>query len=235
MDYKTLDFNFAKRALHEFAEADKLNRICFSADGEPTTEIELLKKIFYEAKQHNPDVAAEIVTNGTFNEEIAKWLAENLDYIYISADFLPEIHDKFRLTITGKPSSPPILKNLEFFSKMQDKRAKIGLCPTITKHNITQQKEGIDFYLNNFGVDIFWVNPILAPIYDAAEKYCDSVDMMQFAQTFIDAHAYAWQHGVFYESNFTSNFDGETSKACSACVPMPCLTVDGYFSACKYV
>jgi sulfatase maturation enzyme AslB (radical SAM superfamily) len=235
MDYKTLDFRFAKRVLHEFAEADKLNRICFSADGEPTTEIALLKKIFYEAKQHNPDVATEIVTNGTFNEDVAKWLAENLDYIYISADLLPESHDKCRLTITGKPSSPSILKNLEFFSKTPDKRAKIGLRATITKYNITQQKEGIDFYFDNFGVDVFWVKPILVPIYDAAEKYYDPVDIMQFAQTFIDAHTYAEQRGVFYESNLTANFDGETSKACSACVPMPYLTVDGYFSACKLI
>jgi len=235
MDYKTLDFGFAKRVLHEFAEAEKLNRICFSADGEPTTEIVLLKKIFYEAKQHNPDVATEIVTNGTFNEDVAKWLAENLDYIYISADLLPESHDKCRLTITGKPSSPPVLKNLEFFSKIPDKRAKIGLCATITKHNIVQQKEGIDFYFDNFGVDIFWVKPVLAPIYDAAEKYYDQLDMVQFAQSFVDAHAYAWQRGVFYESNMTANFDGETNKACSACIPMPYLTVDGYLSACKLV
>ncbi|MCL2283171.1 MAG: radical SAM protein [Fibromonadales bacterium] len=235
MDYKTLDFRFAKRALHDFAEKEKLNNICFSADGEPTTEMELLKKIFNEAKQLNPDVATEVVTNGTFNEEIAKWLAENLDYIYISADLLPEAHDKCRLTITGKPSSPPILKNLEFFNKIPNKRAKIGLFATITKHNITQQKEGIDFYFDNFGVDIFWIKPLITPIYDADEKYCESVDMLQFAQTFLDAHAYAWQRKVFYESNLTANFDGETSKACSACIPMPYLTVDGYFSACKLV
>jgi len=235
MDYKTLDFKFAKRVLNDFAEADKLNRICFSADGEPTTEMELLKNIFHEAKQHNPDVATEIVTNGTFNEDVAKWLAENLDYIYVSADLLPESHDKFRLTITGKPSSPPILKNLEFFSKIPDKHAKIGLRATITKYNITKQKEGMDFYFDNFGVDIFWVKPILEPIYDAEEKYYESVDIMQFAQTFIDAHAHAWQRGIFYESNLTENFDDETSKACSACVPMPYLTVDGYLSACKLV
>jgi len=235
MEYKTLDFNFAKRALLDFAELEKLNRICFSADGEPTTEMELLKKIFYEAKQHNPDVATEIVTNGTFNEDVAKWLAENLDYIYISADLLPESHDKCRLTITGKPSSPSILKNLEFFSKMPGRYAKIGLRSTITKYNIDKQKEGIDFYFDNFGVDTFWVRPILAPIYDVAEKYYDPVDIMQFAQSFIDTHRYAERRGVFYESNLTANFDGETSKACSACVPMPCLTVDGYFSACKLV
>jgi len=232
-DYKTLDLGFAKRVLCDYAEMGELSRIRFSADGEPATEMELLKKIFYEAKRLNPDVLAEIITNGTFNEDTAKWLAENLDYIYISADLLPESHDKCRLTITGNPSSPSILKNLEFLQKISDKRARIGIRATITKYNIEQQKEAVDFYYDNFGVDVFWVMPIITPIYDATEKISEPVDMMQFARTFIDAHAHAWLRGVFYESSLTANFDGETYKACCACVPVPHLTVDGYLSACK--
>ena len=232
-DYKTLDFGFAKRVLCDCAEAGELSRIRFSADGEPTTEMEILQKIFNEAKLLNPDVLAEVITNGTFNEDTAKWLAENLDYIYISTDLLPESHDKCRLTITGNPSSPPILENLKLFKEMSGKRAKIGICATATKYNIEQQKDAIDFYYNNFGVDIFWVTPIIAPIYDAAEKTYEPVDMMQFAQNFIEAHAHAWQRGIFYESKLTANFDGETSKSCCASVPVPCLTVDGYLSACK--
>jgi len=232
-DYKTLDFGFAKRVLCDYAETSELNRIRFSADGEPTTEMEILEKIFNEAKRLNSDVLAEIISNGTFNEDAAKWLAENLDYIYISADLLPESHDKYRLTITGNPSSPPILKNLELFNKMQNKRAKIGICATITKNNVEQQKEAIDFYYNNYGVDIFWVAPVITPIYDIAEKTCEPVDMMQFAQTFIEAHTHAWQRKIFYESSLTANFDGETNKTCCACIPAPYLTVDGYLSACK--
>jgi uncharacterized protein len=232
-DYKTLDFGFARRLLCDYADMDELNRIRFSADGEPTTEMDMLKKIFNEAKRLNSGVLAEVITNGTFNEDTAKWLAENLDYIYISADLLPESHNKCRLTITDTPSSPPILKNLEFFQKMSDKRAKIGICAVITGNNIEQQKEAVDFYYDKFGVDIFWVTPVITPIYDAAEKNCEPVDMMQFAQTFIDAHTHAWQRGIFYESNLTSNFDGETNRACCACVPVPYLTVDGYLSACK--
>jgi len=232
-DYKTLDFKFAKRVLCDYAESDELSRIRFSADGEPTTEMEILKKIFDEAKQLNPDVLTEIITNGTFNEEKAKWLAENLDYIYISADLLPESHDKCRITITGNPSSPTILKNLEFFQEMQDKRAKIGICATINNDNIEQQKEAIDFYFDNYGINIFWVIPIIMPVYDTVEKNYESVDMMQFAQTFIEAHTHAWHRKIFYESSLTANFDGETNKACCACIPMPYLTVDGYLSACK--
>jgi len=233
MDYKTLDFGFAKRVLSDYAETDELSYIRFSADGEPTTEMEIIKKIFNEAKQLNPCILAEIITNGTFNEDTAKWLAQNLDYIYISADLLPESNDKCRLTITGNPSSPTILKNLEFFQKVPDRRAKIGIRATITKYNIERQKEAIDFYYDNYGVDIFWVMPIITPIYDTVEKNCEPVDMMKFAQTFIEAHTYAWQRKIFYESSLTANFDGETNKACCACIPSPYLTVDGYLSACK--
>jgi radical SAM protein with 4Fe4S-binding SPASM domain len=232
-EYKTLNFAFAKKILNDYAEAGDLKYIRFSADGEPTTEMELLKNIFKEAKQLEPNVQATVFTNGTFNEETAKWIAENLDYIYISADFLPEVHDAYRPTITGKPSSPPILKNLEYFSQMPGKHAKIGIRATITKENIEQQIEAIDYYYNNYGINIFWVNPIFMPVYDANEKMYEPIDMMQFAKAFIHAHDHAWRKGIFYECSFTANFDGQTQKACSACLPTPHLTVDGYLSACE--
>ena len=231
-DYKTLDYNFARRALGEYVGKGELNHICFSADGEPATEMELLKKILCEAKRINPDIFSEIYTNGTFNESTARWLADNMDCIYISADLLPDSHDQYRLTITGKPSSPPILKNLELFKKMPSKRAKIGLRATITKYNVEQQIEAIDFFYDNYGIDVFWVNPVFAPVYDASEKTYEPVDIMQFAKTFVDAHTHAWKRGIFYESYLTSNFDSETNKACCSCLPMPYLTVDGYLSAC---
>jgi len=232
-DYKTLDYNFAKKVLCDYVEKGDINHIRFSADGEPTTEMKLMEKILCEAKQINPDILSEVYTNGTFNEDVAKWLAENLDYIYISADLLPDSHDKYRKSITGKPSSPSILKNLEFFKKMPDKRAKIGLRATITTDNVERQIEATDFYYDNYGIDIFWVNPVFAPVYDIEEKEYEPVDMMQFAKNFVDAHTHAWRRGVFYESYLTSNFDSETNKACCSCLPMPYLTVDGYLSACE--
>jgi sulfatase maturation enzyme AslB (radical SAM superfamily) len=229
-----LDWRFAKRVLHDYVGGvGGIKQIRFFADGEPTTEMNLLKRIYEEAKGLEPDMRAEIQTNGVFSEETADWLGKNLDYVYVSIDLLPDDHDKYRITAGGKPSSPLILKTLQYFKDMPDRKAKIAIRATITKYNIEHQKEGIDFYHDKYGIDIFWVDPIFPPVSDVAEKTYEPIDMMQFAVTFVDAHNHAWERSVFYESNLTTNFDGKTDKACRACLPMPHLTVDGYLSACE--
>jgi len=233
-EYKVLDWNFANRVLNDYVGgAGGIKQIRFFADGEPTTEMDLLKRIFYEAKRLEPEMQAELQTNGVFNENTAKWLGENMDYIYVSIDLLPEHHDKHRKTVDGKPTSQLIIKNLAFLNNMPNRKAKIGLRATITKYNIGHQVEAINYYYDNYGIDIFWVDPIFPPVSEVDEKTYEPIDMMQFATTFVDAHNHAWERGIFYESNLTTNFDGKTDKACRACLPMPHLTMDGYLSACE--
>jgi len=221
--------------MDDYLGAGGLKQIRFFSDGEPTTEMDLLKRIFDYAKNIDNEIEFEVQTNGVINVEDVDWLGKNLDYIYISADLLPEDNDKYRVTSAGKPSSPYIEKTLSYLRDMPDRKAKIGVRATITKYNIDRQKEGIDYYYKNYGIDIFWVDPIFPPVSDSGDKQYEEIDMMQFAQTFVDAHNYAWAHDpfIFYESNLTTNFDGKTDKACRACLPMPHLTVDGYLSACE--
>ena len=110
----------------------------------------------------------------------------------------------------------------------------IGAINEFERMNLLErQKEGIDYYYDNYGIDIFWVDPIFPPVSEIAEKTYEPIDMMQFATAFVDAHNHAWERGVFYESNLTTNFDGKTDKACRSCLPMPHLTMDGYLSACE--
>lgn len=233
VEKRVLDYNFAHRVIEDYMGGPGgIKQIRFFADGEPTTEIELLKRIYYEVKVLEPDVQAEIQSNGVFTTETADWLAKNMDYIWMSIDLLPEDHDRYRMTSNGKPSSPMILKNLQYFKDMP-RKAKIGIRSTITKFNIERQKEGIDYYHKNYGIDIFWVDPIFPPVSDMSEKTYEPIDMMQFATTFVDAHNHAWANNIFYESNLTTNFDGKTNKACRSCLPMPHLTMDGYLSACE--
>lgn len=231
---RVLDYKFAHRVLTDYVGGPGgIKQIRFFADGEPATEIELLKKIYEEAVALEPEMQAEIQTNGIFSTEVADWLGQNMDYVWVSVDLLPEDNDRYRITPNGKPSSPLILKNLEYFKQMPNRKAKIGIRATITNYNINRQKEGMDFYYDNYGIDIFWVDPIFPPVSDVAEKAYEPIDMMQFATTFVDAHNHAWARGIFYESNLTTNFDGKTDKACRSCIPMPHLTMDGYLSACE--
>jgi len=232
-EHKILDWNFAKRVLNDYVSNGGIDSIRFFAAGEPTTEMKLLKKIYHEAKGLNSEIKTEIQTNGMFDKNTAEWLGRNMDHIYVSVDLLPEDHDKYRLTADGKASSPLILDNLSYLRDMPGRKAKVGIRATISERNIRRQKEAIDLYSGNYGIDLFWVDPIFLPVSNIDKRTCGSVNMMDFAVAFVDAHKHAWERGVFYESNLTMNFDRETDKACHACLPMPNLTMDGYLSACE--
>jgi MoaA/NifB/PqqE/SkfB family radical SAM enzyme len=80
-EYKVLDWNFAKRVLSDHVGGvGGIKHIRFFGDGEPTTEMDLLKRIYCEAARLEPEMQAEVQTNGIFNKETAEWLGRNLDY-----------------------------------------------------------------------------------------------------------------------------------------------------------
>ena len=160
-DYQTLDLDFAKKAIEEYIGKDSrygLNQIRFFAGGEPTTEFELLKTILQLSRERCPDLFAELQTNGFFSLERAEWLGNNMDVIWISLDLFPEANDVYRVTKTGKPSSPIIERNLKYF-RDNPKKALVGVRGTITNDNLYRQKEGID-YLYSMGIRDIWVDPI---------------------------------------------------------------------------
>lgn len=230
--YTVLDLDFAKCGIDEYVATGVVNGIRFFGDGEPTTEPELIKQICAYARKFKPDVNCEIQTNGFFNPRLAEWLAYNMDEIWVSMDLLPETHDMFRVTVSGKPTSVVIERNLKYFKNLENKRAMVGVRSTITPYNIDRQKEGID-YLLSLGIKHIWVDPIFAPVSETEDKTFEPIDNMHFARRFIEAREYGKTRGVLYESNFTTNFDGPTCYNCRSCLPMPHLTMDGYVSACE--
>ena len=231
-DYNKLDLDFAKCGVDEYVATGAVNGIRFFGNGEPTTEPQLIKDICEYARKFRKNINCEIQTNGYFGEELAEWLAYNMDEIWVSMDLLPDTHDMFRVTRGGKPTSGVIERNLKYFKSLADKRAMVGVRSTITQYNIDRQKEGID-YLANLGIKYIWVDPIFPPVSEAEDKTFEPIDMMHFARTFIDAREHGKELGVFYETNLTTNFDGPTCYNCRSCLPMPHLTMDGYVSACE--
>jgi len=228
---RTLDIDFAKCAVDEYVVKGGLRHIRFFAGGEPTLEFQLMKDIYEYVVSKGYDILFEIQTNGSFDEEIAKWIADNIDVLWISMDLDPESSDMYRITSDGSPTSPIVERNLKFFKNMEKKRTMVGIRATITKYNVRKQKEGIR-YLQDLGIRHIWVDPIFEPLKGAEGRLYEKIDTMEFAREFVPARAYAKQMGMFYESNYTTNFDGNTDVSCRACVPMPHLTADGYVSSC---
>ena len=226
---QTLDFEFAKAGIDDYYSTSYRRHIRFFGAGEPTEEFDLMKDIFYYAKSKDHRTTAEIQTNGCFSDEVAKWLAWNIDYIWISCDGTPKIQDYFRPIYGGGKSSELIERNIKYM--MKKKCGMIGIRTTITDLNYTKQKDLIN-YFEELGIRNFWVDPVFPSIGQSESHNRWTFDMGRFTDEFLEAAQYAYSRGLTYGSILTCNFDEPGELACRALLPVPHLTSDGYISAC---
>lgn len=251
-----IDIAFAKKLIEDYALNDNFKGlkkvVRFFAAGEPTLNFNAMLEIVEHAKKTYKDsFEIELQTNGIFltkdgeyNFEIAKWIAENVDYIWISCDGTPEIQNKYRPLflpyynhIPKLTSSEVVEKSIRFFTSNCKKM--IGVRLTILNVNVNRQKEMIDYFYS-LGVRDIWADPIF-PSVGRTEAY-ETVDLDIFTEEFLKACEYASSFGpdindnrfdkVIYGSNYTCNFDEESYHYCRACKPVPHATTDGYISSC---
>lgn len=226
---QTINLDFAKAGIDDYYETNYRRHIRFFGAGEPTEEFDLMKNIFYYAKSKDFNTTAEIQTNGCFSEEIAKWLAWNIDIIWISSDGTPEIQDYFRPMLSRQKSSEMIEQNIKYLIK--NKCGMVGIRSTITESNYDKQIHMIK-YFSKLGIKNFWVDPVFPSIGETENHNRWTFDMGRFTEKFIEAVKYAYSRGMTYGSILTCNFDEPGQIACRALLPVPHLTSDGYVSAC---
>jgi len=225
---QTLSLDFAKYAIKEYFDSGYEKHIRFFGAGEPTTKPKLIQEIIDFSRNYSSQkVLSEIQTNGVFDEKIAKWLAENLDVIWISCDGVPEIQDYNRPLLRGGKSSEFVEKNIQYLTKQG--LGMTGIRMTITSKNLDRQKECLQYFYD-LGIRNIWCDPIFPSVGDS--KAFDEIDLMKFAIELKDAKDYAEKLNVTYGSILTCNFDEKSIYHCRACIPVPHLTTDGYISAC---
>ena len=225
---QTLDFEFAKAGIDDYFSSGYAKHVRFQGAGEPTTNIELVKKILAYAKSLAPtEVTSEVQTNNCFSPEVATWMANNIDNIWASCDGLPEIQNYNRPFLNGGGSAAIFERNIKYL--VANTRGMVGIRSTITSQNNHLQKECVDYY-NSLGIKYIWVDPIFPVV--GQQTVSDPLDMMDFAKNFLEALNYAESLGIEYRSILTCNFDKKSIYACRACLPVPHLTTDGYVSAC---
>ena len=229
-----IDIGFAKQGIKDYFATTNFPYLRFVALGEPTENFEAMKVLHAYAKEITAGkVKFELQTNGFFNDEKARWIADNIHTVWLSFDGLPDIHDQLKKGSNGKPTSGVILKNL----KILQKKTFAGFRATITALNINKQEEMVKFAYEN-GVKAVFSKVVLPPsnpvlhhtFYKVANSL--SVSMMDYARNFIPAWNLSRKLGVFYGNGYINNFDEICEIACRACIPCPHLTPDGYVSAC---
>lgn len=224
-----IDLDFAKCLLEDYFKTNYKKVVRFFAAGEPTMNLEAIKTILaYANSLTDEEIKVEIQTNGMFDEDTASWLAENVDYIWISCDGTPDVQDFYRPVFQSEKASSSIVeKNIRYLSNHC--KEMVGVRMTILNSNLHRQKEMLNYFYG-LGVRDVWADPIF-PSVGYKEPY-EKIDLMEFAKEFVEACNYAEGLGMFYGSNYTCNFDEHVCHYCRACKPVPHATTDGYVTAC---
>lgn len=227
----TINIKFVKRGILDFFKSYKSREIRFFGIGEPTTVFLEMKKIReWVFKITNGNCKFELQTNGYFSQNIGKWIAKNIDIVWISCDGSPEVQNFYRPTLRGQPTSDVVEKNIR---SLASSPIVFGCRATIGLKNIGKQKKMIE-YFDSLGVKAVMSDPIFAPIKNNKNNFIgtEKIDLLEYAKQFLKARKYAEKKNIFYGSILTVNFDERTEFFCRACIPYPHLTTDGFVTCC---
>lgn len=224
-----IDLNFAFKGIDDFFRDYPSRGVRFYSSGEVTTQMNTFKKITqYIREKNEPNTYLELQTNGYFSENNAQWIEENMDFVWISFDGLPEYQDRNRPTVNGEKSSDVVVKNIILFSNSP--KIGIGCRVTLTPDMLDKQKDIID-YLNKLGIRYISVERAYSSVNNQLFTE-EKTDPVYFADKFIEAFYYAKQKGIFYNHFNMVNFDEPCRFFCRSCIPYPHLTTDGYVTCC---
>ncbi|OQW91371.1 MAG: hypothetical protein BWK78_04845 [Thiotrichaceae bacterium IS1] len=226
-----IDIDFAVAGMKDFFAWSKSSNIRFFSAGEATTEFDTMVKIRNEAyKLVGDKLKVELQTNGYFSGKIADWIWENIDILWISVDGMPDVQNRQRPTVGGRPSSDIVLRNVERFAKHTS--MQFGVRLTFAPGSFHRQIEMLE-YFKDMGVRYVCG----APAYSSPVNRETNVPvLLEFAQHFVPAFFKAQEMGIFYQTHLIVNFDEKVTSYCRACTTPICpqLTSDGYVSCCDW-
>lgn len=231
LEDQTMDLAFARRGIDDFFRDNASRYIRFYGIGEPTLEIEKIKAITeYARSKAGESLYVELQSNGCFPESTRKWVAENVNWLWISCDGPEYVHNAQRPFRNGGGTLEKVVNTIK---SLQDiSTLTVGVRATLMSDMISKQKELVD-YFESIGVKYINVLPVFAPE-EGSESQSYNWDALDFAENFYDAHVYAESKGIWYNTMCIVNFDEPTRVACRSCTPCPHLTTDGYVSCCDF-
>lgn len=228
-DDLSIDVEFAKRGIYDFFRDYGSKAVRYYGAGEPTIEFDKMREITEYANSITDEhVYFELQTNGFFNRDVASWVKDNISFVWISCDGMPEIQNKYRPTKGGHDSAAVIEKNILYFASNDNNR--IGCRATLPLEMVDRQLELID-YFSSLGVKYICVERAFSSI-DEKLFVADQDSPAYFADRYYEAYLYAQKKGIFYGHLNMANFDEKVRFNCRSCFPYPHLTTDGYVTCC---
>jgi len=231
---KQMAFETAKRGINFVAgNAVKKNIPCFEiayhGGGEPSTNWKTMTESLAYAKAKASDLGlaihASAASNGVLSDEQIDWVISNLNGMSISFDGLPTVHDKHRLTPTGKGSSSKVIQTLNRFDRAG---FPYGIRMTVTKDQIPLLPDSVAFVSKNFKPARIQVEPS----YQMGRwNSAPSAETIEFIEAFRKAQEQAHSYGqeITYSA---ARLDILTNHFCGVTQDSFCLSPDGNVSGC---
>lgn len=222
-----IDIEFVRVVMEEYFNRTRNYKVRFYSVGEPTQNIQGIKKVYEIAQELSGGSAYfEILTNGVFDDQTADWIGSHIHRVWVSYDGPRDVCDQIRVTPEGEGSSEMIMHTINKLKEM----TSVGIGLTISQFNLHRQVEVIE-EIHDLGINCVISKACLDPVgKDLDDIY--SVDIMDYAKEFVKAWRRGRELGVHYTNDLVFNFDGHSSFYCRANGPHPHLTVDGYISSC---
>ncbi|MDR1155646.1 MAG: radical SAM protein [Bacteroidales bacterium] len=204
----------------------------YHGGGEPAinwhTLTESLGYARLKASEHGMETIASLATNGVLNDRQIDWIIENIQGASVSFDGLPEMHDRHRVTPSGKGSSERVIHTLRRFDEAG---FDYGIRVTVTADLIPMMADSVEYICSCFNSRHIQVEPVYQ-----IGRWTDapSAETGAFVAAYRDALARAKKYGC--EIVFSGARLGIlTNHFCSATRDMFALTPDGTVSACYEV
>jgi len=181
-----------------------------------------------EAGKYGLKVIASTATNGVLNDSQIEKVITHLQGVSVSFDGLPEAHDTYRVTPSGKGSSEQVIHTLR---KFDEAGFNYGIRVTVTADRIYQMADSVEFICSNFKPKRIMVEPAYQ-----IGRWADapSSETEAFINGFRKARKRAEKYG--HALDFSGARAGLLSNHfCGISQDTFALTVNGYVSACYEV
>jgi len=234
---RAMGLDVAKRGI-DFVVANALRRkvpwfqVLYHGGGEPTTNWPVLTGSLSYARDKAAGAGLELqsslATNGVLRDAQIDWIIANIRGVNVSFDGLPSVHDRHRVTKSGKRSSDRVIRTMRRFDQAH---FPYSTRITVTADHIAALPDSVEFVCANFSA-----KPIqIEPVYQLGRwRDAPSAESDEFVAAFRTAQQRAMKYGR--EILFSAARLGTlTSHFCGVSQDNFCLSPDGEVTACYEV
>ncbi|KKW51952.1 MULTISPECIES: radical SAM/SPASM domain-containing protein [Pantoea] len=183
--------------------------------GEPTTEWELIvwinNYIKYKADEAGVNTYIRLITNGVLiNDEKAKWLKKNIDFVTLSFDVLPDLQLN-RPFPNGKSSQKALLRTSELLTKHG---VPYHFRTTLSSESTGRLVEMVEYIRDYTSAKEVRMEP-MAEIGRATDSELSKPKQQEFIDQFKKAYFLAKENGINVTNKLMGNVDRRGGRFCN--------------------